>query len=152
MGNFSKTRVPETDLEEIWKYLKDDLKFRVPLTSRLTPTTGGTYNLVVQNGGLVGKGLTAEDITVMLALTPGTKVANATGAGYQGVRNDPELKADVAVWHVPKLGPKQNEAYTITVASGGKVASGLVRWTKPASGTGTPDQAGVVIQAPPQSN
>ena len=153
MGNFSKARVPETDLEEIWKYLRDDLKFRVPLTSRLTPTTpAGTYNLVVQNGGLAGKGLTAEDITILLALTPGTKVANATGAGYKGVRNDAELKADVAVWQVPRLGPKQNEAYTITVASGGKVASGLVRWTKPASGTGTPDQVGVVIQPPAQSN
>jgi mono/diheme cytochrome c family protein len=152
MGNFSKTRVPETDLQEIWKYLRDDLKFRVPLVSRLSPgTPAGTYNLVVMNNGLAGKGLTAEDITVSLALTPGTKVTNTTGAGYQGVRNDPQLKADVAVWQVPRLAPKQDQNYTITLA-GGKIASGQVRWTKPASGTGSPDQVGVVIQAPPQSN
>jgi mono/diheme cytochrome c family protein len=152
MGNFSKTRVPETDLQEIWKYLRDDLKFRVPLVSRLTPgTPAGNYNLVVMNNGLAGKGLTAEDITVSLALTPGTKVTNTTGAGYQGVRNDPQLKADVAVWQVPRLAPKQDQNYTITLA-GGKIASGQVRWTKPASGTGSPDQVGVVIQAPPQSN
>ena len=153
MGNFSRTRVPEPVLEDIWRYLRDDLKFRVPLTSRLTPaTTAATYNLVVQNGGLAGKGLTAEDITILLALTAGTKVTNTTGAGYQGVRNDPQLKSDVAVWQVPRLGPKQDQKYSITVASGGKIASGLVRWTKPAQGTGNPDQVGVAIQPPAQTN
>jgi len=153
MGNYSKTRVPEPELAEIWRYLKDDLKFRVPVVSRLVPAQpAGTYNLVVQNTGLVGKGLTAEDITISLALTPGTKVANATGAGYQGVRNDPQTKADVAVWQLPRLAPKQDQAYTITIASGGKISSGQVRWTKPVQGTGAPDQVGVVIQPPAQSN
>jgi hypothetical protein len=38
------------------------------------------------------------------------------------------------------------------VASGGGIASGLVRWTKPAQGTGSPDQVGVVIQPPAQTN
>jgi hypothetical protein len=144
--------VPERDLEEIWRYLKDDLKFRVPVTSRLTSATStGTYNLVVQNGGLAGKGLTAEDITILLSLKPGTKVTNATGAGYQGVRNDPQLKADVAVWQVPRLGPKQDQTYTVTIASGGGIASGVVRWTKPASGTGN-SEINVAIQPPPQTN
>jgi mono/diheme cytochrome c family protein len=153
MGNFSRTRVPERDLEEIWRYLKDDLKFRVPVTSRLTSATStGTYNLVVQNGGLAGKGLTAEDITISLSLKPGTKVTNATGAGYQGVRNDPQLKADVAVWQLPRLGPKQDQTYTITIASGGGIERGVVRWTKPAPGTGSPDQINVAIQPPPQTN
>ncbi len=153
MGNYSRTRAPEPVLEEIWRYLRDDLKFRVPLTSRVTAATpAGTFNLVVQNGGLAGKGLTAEDITISLALTPGTKVTNATGAGYQGVRNDPQRNADVAVWQVPRLGPKQNQTYTVTIASGGRIASGVVRWTKPASGTGTPDEIAVVIQPPAQTN
>jgi hypothetical protein len=153
MGNFSKARVPEPDLEVIWRYLRDDLKFRVPLVSRLTPATpAGTFNLVVANGGVAGKGLIAEDITILLALTPGTKVTNATGAGYQGVRNDPQLKADVAVWQLPRLAPKQDQAYTITIASGGKISSGQVRWTRPAQGTGSPDQVGVAIQPPTQSN
>lgn len=152
MGNFSRTRVPERDLEEIWRYLRDDLKFRVPVTSRLTPATpAGRYDLVVRNGGLVGKGLTAEDITILLSLRPGTKVTNATGAGYQGVRNDAQLKADVAVWQLPRLEPKQDQTYTITVASGGGIASGVVRWTKPVSGTGS-SQINVAIQPPPQTN
>jgi mono/diheme cytochrome c family protein len=152
MGNFSRTRVPERDLDEIWRYLRDDLKFRVPLTSRLTPaTSAGTYNLVVQNGGLAGKGLTAEDITILLALKPGTKVTNATGPGYQGVRNDPQLKAEVAVWQLSRLGPKQDQTYTLAVASGGGIERGVVRWTKPASGTGA-SEANVAIQPPPQTN
>lgn len=152
MGNFSRTRVPERDLEEIFRYLRDDLKFRVPVTSRLTSgTSPGAYNLVVQNGGLAGKGLTAEDITILLALKPGTKVTNATGAGYQGVRNDPQLKADAAVWQLPRLGPKQDQTYTITVASGGGIASGVVRWTKPATGTGS-SEINVAIPPPAQTN
>lgn len=153
MGNFSPTRVPEPELQEIWRYVRDDLKFRVPLLSRLTAgTSAGTYNLVVQNEGLVGKGLTAEDITIKLALAPGTKVTNTTGAGYQGVRNDPQLKADVAVWQLPRLGPKQEQTYTITVGSGGGIARGQVSWTKPAQGTGTPDQINVAMPpAPPQT-
>ena len=152
MGNFSRARVPEADLEEIWGYLRDTLKFRVPVTSRLTTgTSTGSYNLVVQNGGLAGKGLTAEDITILLALKPGTKVTNTTGAGYQGVRNDPQLKADAAVWQLGKLAPKQDQTYTITVASGGGIASGVVRWMKPASGAG-PSEINVAIQPPTQTN
>jgi hypothetical protein len=152
MGNFSRMRVPERELEEIWRYLRDDLKFRVPVTSRLTVgTSAGAYNLVVQNGGLAGKGLTAEDITILLALKPGTKVTNTTGAGYQGVRNDPQLKAEAAVWQLSRLGPKQDQTYTITVGTGGGIASGVVRWTKPASGTGT-SEANVAMPQPPQTN
>ena len=153
MGNFSTTRVPETALAEIFRYLKDDLKFRPALASRLVAgTSAQSYNLVVQNNGLVGKGLAAEDITVLLALTPGTKVASTTGAGYQGVRNDPELKSEVAVWQLSKLGAKEVQNYTITVASGGGIARGVVRWTKPMQGTGMADQINVAMPAPTQTN
>lgn len=152
MGNFLRTRVPERELEEIWRYLRDDLKFRVPVTSRLTVgTSAGTYNLVVQNGGLAGKGLTAEEITILLALKPGTKVTNTTGAGYQGVRNDPQLKAEAAVWQLSRLGPKQDQTYTVTLAAGGGIERGVVRWTKPASGTGT-SEANVAMPQPPRTN
>lgn len=153
MGNFSRTRVPEPVLAEVFRYLKDDLKFRVLLVSRLTPTTpAGTYSVMVQNRGLEGKGLAAEDLTIMLALAPGTKVANATPAGYQGVSNDPQLKADVAVWRLSKLAPKQEQTYTITLESGGGIARGVVRWTKPAQGTGDPDQVNVAIPSPARTN
>jgi mono/diheme cytochrome c family protein len=153
MGNFSNRRVPEPDLEVIWRYLRDDLKFRVSLVSRLTAAqASGTYHLMVQNDGLARKGLTAEDITILLALTPGTKVTNTTGPGYQGVRNDPEFKAQVAVWRLPRLGPKQDQTYTLIVASGGAIANGVVRWTKPASGTGSPEHVNVAMQPPPRIN
>jgi mono/diheme cytochrome c family protein len=153
MGNFSRTRVPESSLAEAWLYLKDDAKFRPHILSRLTaPTPAGAYNLLVQNAGLVGKGLTAEDITILLAVTSGTKVTNASGPGYQGVRNDPELKADVAVWQLPRLGPKQEQTYTLTVASGGGITRGLVRWAKPAQGAGRNAPIEVVMQRPPQTN
>ena len=153
MGNYSMTRVPETALAEIFRYLKDDLKFRAALLSRLTSgTSAGTYNLLVRNEGLAGKGLAAEDITVLLALTPGTKVTSTTGAGYQGVRNDPDLKSEVAVWQLPRLGATETQNYTIAVASGGGIARGVVRWTKPVQGTGMPDQINVAMPAPTQTN
>jgi len=148
MGNYSRARLPEPVLEEIWKYMRDDLKFRVPVTSALShAASSGTYNLVVQNGGLEGKGLTAEDLTVTLVLTPGTKVTSATGDGYRGAKNDPQAKADVAVWQLARLAPKKEQKYTITLASGG-IASGNVRWTKPAQGTGSPDQVAITMPRP----
>ena len=152
MGNYSRARVPEPMLEEIWRYIRDDLKFRAPITSRLSAaSSSGTYSLVVQNGGLPGKGLVAEDITILLALKPGTKVTNATGPGYQGVRNDAQLKGDAAVWQLPRLGPKENQTYTLTTEGGG-IASGVVRWARPTVGSGSSDQGPVVIQPPTQTN
>ena len=148
MGNYSRTRLPEPFLEEIWKYMRDELKFRVLISSTLKPaSSAGTYDLLVENEGLAGKGLTAEDMTITLVLAPGTKVTNATGNGYQGVRNDPQAKADVAVWQLSRLAPKGEQRYTITLGTG-KVASGQVRWNKPALGTPGPDQVNVTMPAP----
>jgi mono/diheme cytochrome c family protein len=150
MGNYSRARLPEPLLEQIWRYMSEDLKLRVPVTSNLsTGSSAGAYNLVVQNDGVAGKGLAAEDITITLVLRPGTKVTNATGAGYQGVRTDAQAKADVAVWQLPRLGPKEQQSYTLTVASGGGVASGQVRWNRPAQGGGNPDE--VAVAMPPQN-
>lgn len=153
MGDFSTTRVPEAALAEIFRYLKDDVKFRPLVASRLAAgTSAGSYDLVVQNNGLAGKGLAAEDMTILLALKPGTKVMSTTGAGYQGVRNDPELKSEVAVWRLPRLGAKEAQHYTMTVANGGGVERGVVRWTKPVQGTGMPDQINVAMPTPTQTN
>ncbi|MSO45995.1 MAG: hypothetical protein EXQ59_04420 [Acidobacteria bacterium] len=152
MGNFSMTRVPESALAEIWRWLKDDVKFRAALLSRLTAgPSAGSYNLMVRNEGLAGKGLAAEEITILLALRPGTKVASTTGAGYQGVRTDAELKSEVAVWQLPRLDAAQTQNYTITVEGGG-VARGVVRWTKTPQGQAMADQVNVQIPAPTQTN
>ena len=62
------------------------------------------------------QGLTAEDVTVTLAVPAGTTVVTATGAGYQGVRRDEQAKADVAVWTVPRMAPEDHQTYTLTLS------------------------------------
>jgi cytochrome c553 len=149
MGNYSRTRLPESLLQEIFLYLKDDLKFRPAVAARLTPAdSAGTYNLAVENNGLAGKGLSAEDLTISLALAPGTKVTNTTGAGYKGVRKGQDGKTDVAVWQLSKLAPKDKQSYTITL-SGGTIPSGSVIWAKPTPGSAGPDVVLVAVPPPP---
>lgn len=138
MGNYSRTRLPEATLLDIFNYAKNDLGFRVPVEGALTagvPGAGGvTYTLNVENGGLRGKGLTAEDLTVLLVVPSAATVVGTTGAGYQGVRMDPQLKANVAVWQLSKLAPKDEQQYTITLSQAGTQQDnirGQIRWTRP---------------------
>jgi cytochrome c553 len=145
MGNYSRARLPEPLLEEIWKYMRDDLKFRVPVTTNLKAGSSGTYDLEVGNEGLVGKGLTAQDVTVTLVLKPGTKVKGATGEGYKGVKTD--SKGDMAVWQFARLAAKNDQKLTITLESGG-IASGNVTWAKPTVGNGTADQVVITVPRP----
>jgi len=90
----------------------------------------------LENRGNPGKGLTAENLTIALALAPGSKIVGGTGVGYQGVRNDSELKSEAAIWQLPSIAPKEKQTFTLTVSgSGGKPADifkgSVVRWTKP---------------------
>ena len=150
MGNYQRARLPEFVLEEVWKYMRDDLKFRPFLLSSLNRgTSTGAYNLVLENKGLAGKGLAAEDITITLVLAPGTKVKSATGEGYQGVRPDPKTKADTVVWKVPRIGPKTEQDYGVILETGG-ITSGQVVWNKPAQKTG-PDQLAITMPRPTQA-
>lgn len=149
MGNFSRTRVPESVLQEIWTFARD-LGFRVPIAGQLgagVPGANGvTYTLNVTNGGLPGKGLTAEDLTVLLVVPAGASVVSTTGAGYQGVRADAEAKASVAVWQVPRMAPKDRQTFTVTLSRAGSAADnvrGSVRWTRPAVKTGPSDSVNV---------
>jgi hypothetical protein len=149
MGNFSRTRVPESVLMEIWTFARD-LGFRVPIAGQLGAGVAGangvTYTLNVNNGGLPGKGLTAEDLTVLLVVPAGTTVVGTTGAGYQGVRPDTEAKGNVAVWQVPRMAPKDRQTFTITLSRAGTPSDnvrGLVRWTKPSVKTGPVDSINI---------
>ena len=91
MGNYSRARLPESILEEIFLYLRDDLGYRVNVSSRVTRGTSlGAYNLVVENAGREGRGLTAESVTVTLNLEPGAAVTNAGGGVFLGVENGTE--------------------------------------------------------------
>ncbi|MCH8268565.1 MAG: c-type cytochrome [Acidobacteria bacterium] len=153
MGNYSRTRLPESLLQEIWRYM-NDLGFRVPIGAQLsagmTAANGVTYTLTVENGGLPGKGLTAEDILISLTLPSGSAVVSTTGRGYQGVRHDSQNNAEMAVWQVPRLGPKDKQTYTITLSragSGNDNLRGAVRWAKPLLGDGSNDTVNI---APPR--
>jgi len=154
MGNYSRTRVPESVLRDVWAWI-NDLGFRVPIAGQLSAgaTTGNstTYTLTVTNNGLAGKGLTAEGLTIALRLAPGATVASTTGTGYQGVRADPQAKVDTAVWQVPRLAPKDKQAFTITLSSsapGKDVTGGTVQFAKPALKDG-PGEVNIAAPPPP---
>ena len=101
-------------------YLRDDLGYRVAISSRLTRGSApGTYNLVVENGGLEGRGLTAENIAVTLKLEPGTTVSNPSGSAFHGVENGTD-----AVWRFPRLGPGEEARYTFSIGSNGGITGG----------------------------
>ncbi|MDO8793257.1 MAG: cytochrome c [Vicinamibacterales bacterium] len=160
MGLFSKDRLTEPTLREIYQYLLVDLGIRVPVTAALSGSTsaGGqtTHRLTVGNDGESGKGLVAGDVTVAVVVPPGAKVVSATGPGYAGVQRDSAINggAEVAVWRVPRIGPKEQQAFSLTL--GGEVASAslkgsVVRWATPALGPAAASRAdSVVVTLPAQ--
>jgi hypothetical protein len=81
-----------------------------------------------------GKGVTAEDVMVSVVLPPGSKVVNASGMGYQGVRRDEAAKADVAVWQLPRLAAADRQTLAVTVSGLTPDAAlrGTIRWGRPA--------------------
>lgn len=160
MGLFSRDRLTEATLREIYQYLFQDLGIRVPVASTVTTSSAAsgntTHTVTVINEGEAGKGLTAEELTIAVVVPPGTKVISTTGAGYVGVRNDPTINsgAEVAVWKMPKIAPAEKQVYTLTL-SGEMPASALkgsvVTWAKPALGPAAAaptDFAAVAIPQP----
>ena len=149
MGSFSPSRLPESTLQDIWAYITD-LGFRARMRGQLSagvPSANGVvYTLNVENTGVAGKGLPAEDVSVMLVVPAGSKVVATTGAGYQGVRRDEALKGDVAVWTVSRLAPRDRQSYTLTLSQAGTAQNnvrGAIRWAKPAVKTGPTDQENI---------
>lgn len=148
MGNFSPTRMWESQLREIYDWTRNELGFRVLVAGRLRkgePAAGGVaYRLDVNNYGLKDKAMTAEDVTISLAIPAGATVVSATGAGYQGVQN--ESKGTVAVWKLARLSPADPQTFSITLSTAATAADnlrGTVRWTKPAVKTGPFDQVNI---------
>ena len=142
MGNYSRARLPESVLEEVVVYLRDVLGYRVSISSRVTPgPSTGSYNLVVENGGKEGRGLTAENITVTLSLEPGTTITNAAGGTFLGVEGGTE-----AVWRIPRLRPEEEQTYAFTISDGGGIARGEVVWHS--QERSDRDRAGVAMPPP----
>lgn len=135
MGNYTPRRIPEATLRIVWDWMTD-IGLLVPVSARLSggpaAAAGTTYTLAVANEALPNGGWSADDVTVSLIVPAGTKTVSATGTGYQGVKR--EGSNDVAVWRVPKLGPRDHQEFTITLsgsAEGDAVPRGTVGWAKP---------------------
>ena len=149
MGTYSRSRLPESLLQEVWMFARD-LGFRPFVAGRLSAGSAGsdgvTYTLDVENMGLPGKGLAAEDLTINVVVPAGATVVRTTGEGYQGVRQDAELKTNVAVWQARRMGPKDHQTYTLTLSRAATAADnvrGVIRWTKPAVKPGPIDSANI---------
>lgn len=147
MPNFSRDRLPESTLKEIWQYLSADLGLLADVRASVNagrPSGGNvTYTLNVQNFGIAGKGLSAEGISVNVAVPAGASVVGTTGAGYQGVRRDPKTGVDLAVWSIPSLTAAQKQTHTLTLsgttATAGVSKGSTVTWSKPAVREGFPN-------------
>jgi cytochrome c553 len=155
MGDYSRARLSGETLRSIFYWARDEIGVRVPLTAALSKgeaaANGVTYTLTVANGGVQGRGVTAEGVTVSLTLPPDTTVEAATGDGYQGVRTDEKTKASVAVWQLPRSAPKDQQKFTITLSKAVTAAAnfkGEVRWAKPAPKTGPSLDVVAIAPAP----
>ena len=129
MGNYARTRVPEATLRQIYFWARDEIGFRAPMRGTLTKgeqgPSGTTYTLNVANGGIPGKGVIAEGLTISLDVPAGANVVAASGEGYQGVHQDEKTKANVAVWKLARSAPKDQVTYTITLSQPVTAASNL---------------------------
>ncbi len=155
MGNYSRARLSGETLRSIFYWARDEIGVRVPLTAVLgkgeAAASGVTYPLTVTNGGVAGRGVTAEGVTISLTLPPDTTVVATTGDGYQGVRTDEKTKASVAVWQLPHSAPKDQQKLSITLSKAVTAAANLkgdVRWAKPAPKTGPSLDVVAIAPAP----
>jgi mono/diheme cytochrome c family protein len=154
MGNYSRSRLTVGQLQEIYTWARDEIGVRAPMTGQIAKgepgPNGVTYPVTVTNAGIQGRGVTAEGLTISLAIPPDNTVVSATGTGYQGVQTDQKTNAPVAMWKLDRSGPKDQEKLSITLAKPVTAASNLkgdIRWTKPSPKSGP--NADVVNIAPP---
>ena len=144
MGNYSRHRLPEPILREIYRFIKDDLGLLVPITAVMSPGVANgantTYTLTIRNTGTKGRGLTAEEITVAVMLPPNARLVEAAGPGYQGlqsnVRGDHDTVGPAAVWKVDRLAAADVLRLQVTLAGPPFSAADLfkdsiVQWMKP---------------------
>jgi cytochrome c553 len=155
MGNYARTRVTEGMLRQIYFWARDEIGFRVPMQGHIAKGEAGpsgvTYAVSVGNGGLQGKGVIAEGVTVALNIPADTQVVAATGTGYQGVHTDEKTKGNVAVWKLPRSAPKDEDKLSITLSKAVTAADdlhGSIRWAKPAPKDGPSTDVVNIAPAP----
>ena len=134
MGNFNPLRLSEGQLKEIFDWAHDEIGFRPALQAQLALAGGTTYALNIANNGEVGKGLTAQGLTIDLVVPSGVTVTGATGSGYKGIHMDAQTKANIAEWQLSSLAPKDAQSFTMSLnqapANPGDL-KGVIRWSKP---------------------
>jgi mono/diheme cytochrome c family protein len=159
MGNYTKEQVSEGTLLELWRFFSVEQGLRVPINSDVSAgapgPNGTTYTVNVSNGGVPGKGLAAEYITVSLPFLRGrdpeettTVVVATTGGGYTGVHREPIANSQAAEFEIARLAPGEKKTYTITLSGKGANAGiprGILKWERPLLGTGTPDLIGISV-------
>jgi cytochrome c553 len=149
MGNFSRSRITQGQLRQIYFWARDEIGVRPQVAGVLGKgepgPSGVTYTLTVANNGVQGKGAIAEGLTVTLNVPADTTVVAATGTGYQGVNQN------VATWRLPRSVPKDQERITVTLSKAASAAANLrgeIRWAKPAPKTGPSLDVAAIAPAP----
>jgi mono/diheme cytochrome c family protein len=159
MGNFSREQVSEGTLLEIWRFFAGEQGLRVPINADVSAGVAGangtTYTINVSNGGLPGKGLTAEYLTVTLPLLKGrdpeettTVVVATSGGGYTGVHRDPISNSQAPEFEIGWLAPGERKTFTITLSGTGANAGiprGVVKWERPLLGNSATDLIGISV-------
>ncbi|HEV3063188.1 MAG TPA: c-type cytochrome [Vicinamibacterales bacterium] len=159
MGQFSRERMSEPVLKEVWDFMMG-MGLRAPLFGSIAPGVASgantTYTLTIDNRGVPGKGLPASDATVSLVVPAGVLVASTTGPGYQGTQaaeyvanpnalapfkalnpspNVQRVKGTIATWKLPKLAAGEKQTVTIALSGPGagtvNFAGSTVTWGKP---------------------
>lgn len=160
MGNYTREQVSEATLLEIWRFFAVEQGLRVPISADVSAGVSGpngtTYTIHVGNGGVPGKGLTAEYLTLSLPFLHGkdpeevtTVVVATSGGGFTGVHREPISNSQAAEFDIPRLAPGEKKTFTVTLAGKGANAGiprGIVRWERPLLGNGAADLIGI---APP---
>jgi hypothetical protein len=160
MGNYSRDQVSEGTLLDIWRFFAVEQGLRVPINADVSAgvagTNGTTYTVNLSNGGIPGKGVTAEYLTISLPLLRGrdpeettTVVVATTGGGYTGVRREPISNTQAAEFEIARLAPGERKTFTITLSGKGANAGiprGIVRWERSLLGSGATDLIGIAVR------
>jgi mono/diheme cytochrome c family protein len=154
MGNYSRERLSEATLREIWQFFAVDQGLRANISANVAQGARSgdavTYTITLRNTGMRDKGLAAEHLTVFLPLPGGAGAAQqagvavtaTTGSGYTGIRRDNFTNTEAAAWEIPYLGAGETQVLTLTIAganAGAGIARGYVNWDKPRLGFGGMD-------------
>lgn len=146
MGNYSRTRLPESVLREIYQWMVLDIGLRASIGAnmRVGDQRGDrtTFDVEVTNRGVQDVGLDVEGITLFIRVPDDATVVGGTGQGYAGVqplaelglkprlryaphpsdesgrieRPEQDLSGDVVVWKMAGLAAGERQAVSFVLS------------------------------------